>query len=194
MTTLFRLSDCWASSRAEASTWPAAAPVSLAAWLTPAMLDVTSWVPVEACSTLRAISLVAALCSSTAAAMVEAMALISPIVLPIVPIASNRLLGRRLNLADLGADLLGRLGRLVGQVLDLGGHHGEALAGFPGAGRLDGGVKRQQVGLVGDVGDQRHHRADLLRGVDQALDHLLALLGLAHRAGRDRGSTGPPGG
>ena len=38
------------------------------------------------------------------------------------------------------------------------GHHGEATALFAGAGRLDGGVQREQIGLVGDVA---HHLGDL---------------------------------
>ncbi|MBC8339339.1 MAG: hypothetical protein ISR51_04470 [Rhodospirillales bacterium] len=47
------------------------------------MLDVTSLVPAEACSTLRAISWVAEDCSSTADAMVVVISLTSPMVLPI---------------------------------------------------------------------------------------------------------------
>src|SRR6185436_15164078 len=45
---------------------------------------------------------------------------------------ADGLAGGALHRGDLGADLLGRLGRLVGQALDLGGHDGEALAGLPG--------------------------------------------------------------
>ena len=51
---------------------------------------------------------------------------------------------------DPAGDVLGGPGGLLGQVLDLAGDHGEALAGLAGAGRLDGGVERQQVGLLGD--------------------------------------------
>jgi hypothetical protein len=57
------------------------------------------------------------------------------------------------------ADLLGGLLAALGQLAHLGGHHREALAVLAGARRLDGGVQRQQVGLVGDVVDD----ADLLR-------------------------------
>ena len=53
-------------------------------------------------------------------------------------------------------------GRLVGQALHLVGHHGEALAGIAGPGRLDGGVQGQQIGLAGDVVDQFDHLADPL--------------------------------
>ena len=58
------------------------------------------------------------------------------------------LLRRALDRRDLRADLLGGLGGLGGEVLHLGGHHREALAGLAGAGRLDGGVEGQQVGLA----------------------------------------------
>ena len=68
-TRVFISLDCAARPCAAGQTWFAALPVSLAAWLTPQMLDDTSWVPCAACSTLRAISWVAAPCSSTAAAI-----------------------------------------------------------------------------------------------------------------------------
>src|SRR6516164_1978810 len=58
-------SDC-----AEDSTCDDAEPVSLAPRLTSTMLDATELVPSAAWLTLRAISLVAAPCSSTAAAIV----------------------------------------------------------------------------------------------------------------------------
>ena len=62
----------------------------------------------------------------------------------------DRVLRRGLHAGDLRADLLGRLGGLRGERLDLRGHDREAAAGFAGARRLDGGVERQQVGLLGD--------------------------------------------
>jgi hypothetical protein len=62
-----------------------------------------------------------------------------------------------------GADVLGGPRGLLGQVLDLAGHHGEALARVPGPGGLDGRVQGQQVGLLGDRGDQLDHVADLGR-------------------------------
>ena len=63
---------------------------------------------------------------------------------------------------DLGLDVPGGRGGLLGQFLDLVGHHGKALARSPGARRFDGGVQRQQIGLRGDVGDRLGHLADLL--------------------------------
>ena len=106
------------------------------------MFDDTSCVPAEACSTLRAISCVAAACSSTAAAIAAAISSTSWMVPVIASMAVTRVLGRGLHAADLRGDLLGRLGRLVGQVLDLGRHHREALARITGARRLDGRIQR----------------------------------------------------
>jgi len=62
-------SACFESSSEAVSTSRDAVPVSLAPPFTWAMLLVTSLVPREASATLRAISRVAAACSSTAAAM-----------------------------------------------------------------------------------------------------------------------------
>ena len=62
----------------------------------------------------------------------------------------DRAHGRLLHAADLGGNLLGRLGGLAGERLHLRRHHGEAAAGFTGARRLDGGVEREQIGLLGD--------------------------------------------
>src|ERR1700731_2071105 len=61
----------------------AADPVSLAPRCTSVMLEETCWVPCAACCTLREISCVAAPCCSTAAAMVEAISDIRPMVSPI---------------------------------------------------------------------------------------------------------------
>ena len=76
---------------------------------------------------------------------------------------------------------------LVGQRLHLGGDDRKALAGIAGAGRLDRGVERQQIGLAGDVGDDLDDVADLLRGRGQSLHPLVALAGLAHRVGDHAG-------
>jgi hypothetical protein len=59
----------------------------LAAWLTPAMFEETSFVLSAVCWTLRAISAVAVPCSSTAEAMFVAIALIYSIVVVIPLIA-----------------------------------------------------------------------------------------------------------
>ena len=97
----------------------------------------------------------------------------------------HRLLGRRSDAVDLIADFLGRLGRLIGQVLDFRGNHGKALAGIAGARRLDGRVERQQVGLIGDLGNQIDDLADPLRRLGQFLNLLIGLFGVGHGAAGD---------
>ncbi|MNL41222.1 hypothetical protein D3C87_1636210 [compost metagenome] len=62
-------------------------------------------------------------------------------------------------LVDEALDFAGRLGRALRQFTHFLRHDCEALAGFAGARRLDGGVQRQEVGLEGDVVD---HLDDLL--------------------------------
>src|SRR3981081_3433829 len=61
------------SDFAAENTCEDADPVSLAPRCTSVMLEETCWVPCAACCTLREISCVAAPCSSTAEAMVEAI-------------------------------------------------------------------------------------------------------------------------
>ena len=80
--------------------------------------------------------------------MVFEMSLIWLMIWPIWPIAVHRLLRAFLDRLDLLADVLGRLGGLLGQLLDLVGDDREALARFAGAGRFDRRVQRQQVGLL----------------------------------------------
>ena len=59
----------------------------------------------------------------------------------------------RLDVLDHLLDVVGRDGGLVGKAADLGRDHGEAAAILPGLLRFDRGVEREQVGLVGDLGD-----------------------------------------
>ena len=61
-------------------------------------------------------------------------------------------------------DLLGRLGRALGQRPHLRGDHGEAAAGLARPRRLDAGVEGQKIGLEGDLVDDADDLADLLRG------------------------------
>ena len=147
---------------------------------TSVMLDETCCVPVAACWMLREISCVAAPCSSTAAAMVEEISDIRPMVPPISLIAVTEFLGRGLDARDLLADLAGRLRGLLGQRLDLGCDDRKAAAGLAGARRLDRGIERQQVGLAGDGVDQLDHVADAACRLRQLADALVGLLGLVH--------------
>ena len=58
-------------------------------------------------------------------------------------------------------DLAGGALGLLGELADLLGDDREAAALLAGAGGLDGGVERQQVGLLGDRGDRLDDPADL---------------------------------
>ncbi|SPK76957.1 protein of unknown function (plasmid) [Cupriavidus taiwanensis] len=90
---------------------------------------------------------------------------------------------RRLDLAHHLLDVVGCHRGLVGQAADLGGHHGKAAAVFAGLFGFDRGVQRQQVGLVGHLGDGGHHLVDIAGllvergqlGVDRAggIHHML---------------------
>ena len=75
------------------------------------------------------------------------------------------------------ADFLGGHLAAFGQFAHLGGHHGKALAVLAGAGGFDGGVQRQQIGLVGDVVDDADARGDFLHGVAGATYGLAAFSG-----------------
>src|SRR5512144_2516776 len=85
--------------------------------------------------------------------------------------------GVPLDRLDPATDVLGGLPGLLRELLDLVGHHGEALARLAGAGRLDRGVQRQQVGLLRDRRDHLHDVADLGGGVAEASHQLVGLLG-----------------
>jgi hypothetical protein len=74
---------------------------------------------------------------------------------------------------------------LAGERFDLGRHHGKAAAGIARARRLDGGVQRQQIGLLGNRRDQLDDVADLLRGARQLADPPVGLFGLADGGFRD---------
>ncbi len=75
------------------------------------------------------------------------------------------------------ADLLGGRLAALGQLAHLVGHHGEAAPVLAGARRLDGGVERQQVGLVGDLLDDRDLLGDRPHRLERLLDRPAAVLG-----------------
>ena len=92
------------------------------------------------------------------------------------------------------ADQMRRLARRFGEALHFAGDDRKASAGFAGAGGLDGGVQRQQIGLLGDRLDRTGHLGHLRqRGADRAETVLDAADGfdqfgdMLHR-GLDRGA------
>ena len=87
----------------------------------------------------------------------------------------DRFVGAVLHIGDLFRDFLGGLAGLAGQMFDLVGDDGKALARFTGSCRLDGGVQGQQIGLAGDVIDQIDHVADTSRRIHQAPDQIVGL-------------------
>lgn len=86
-----------------------------------------------------------------------------------------------LNRLDPFADLAGCRCRLLGELLHLVGDDSKPLAGLPGAGRLDGGVESQEVGLCGDRGDHIDDLADLRAGFTQLGNRAIGLV--RHRDG-----------
>ncbi|MCY1422379.1 hypothetical protein D3C76_1602120 [compost metagenome] len=69
----------------------------------------------------------------------------------------------------------------LGQVAHFIGHHGKAAAKVAGACGFDGGVERQQVGLLGNAVDHTDHAVDFLAVFGQLANHLGGLL---HAAGQ----------
>src|SRR2546430_17519057 len=76
----------------------------------------------------------------------------------------DRFLRRALHARDVIGNLVGRFRGLAGERFDFRRNYRKAAAGIARARRLDGGVQRQEVGLLGDRGDQLDDIADLLRG------------------------------
>ena len=99
-------------------------------------------------------------------------------VAPISLIAATDSCGRALHARDVRGNLVGRLRGLARQRLHFARDHRKAAAGLAGARRLDGGVERQQIGLLGNRRDQLDHVADLLGGMRQFADAAVGLLGL----------------
>ncbi len=82
-------------------------------------------------------------------------------------------------------DVLGRLGGLAGERLDLVGDYREAAARIARARSLDRRVERQQIGLLGNVGDELDDVADAAGGLVQLLDGRVGPLGFTDRLGGD---------
>ena len=72
-------------------------------------------------------------------------------------------------------DLVGGLGGFLRQLAHLICDHGETTARFAGACGLDRSVQRQQVGLVGDAGNNLRELFDVLGCGVQLVDRVQAL-------------------
>ena len=77
------------------------------------------------------------------------------------------------------AHFLGGAHGLFRELANLVGNNGESPSGFPGASGLDGRVQRQQIGLIGYVGDDVQDAADgpgLFAQLAHAFAQILGLL------------------
>jgi len=83
----------------------------------------------------------------------------------------HRFTGAVLDAGDHFFDFLCRLRGAVSQGPHFVRHHRKATPGFTGAGRFNGGVERQQVGLLSDRADHIKHLADIAALSGQAFDH-----------------------
>ena len=95
--------------------------------------------------------------------------------------AFHRLAGGQLQPADQGLDLVCGPCSTLGQRAYFFSHHGKATAHFAGTGGFDGGVERQQVGLVGNGANHRKHTTDGGRLFGQAFDGLCVALHFTHQ-------------
>ncbi len=78
-------------------------------------------------------------------------------------------------------DFFGRLGSLHRERFHFRSHHGKAAARLAGARRFDRGIERQQIGLTGDVLNELHHVADLLRHMRERGDVFIGSAGVGRR-------------
>ena len=85
---------------------------------------------------------------------------------------------------DLVADVFGRFSGFLGQFLDFVGDDREALAGFAGPGGFDGGVERQQIGLLGDRSNDLDDLADFRAAVAQLGDRAIGAVRRGNRLTR----------
>ena len=80
-----------------------------------------------------------------------------------IPALSNQAPDLAIEVAHRGADQQGGLTGRLRQALHFAGNDGKALACFAGAGRLDGRVQGQQIGLLRNRFDRDRHFCDLLQ-------------------------------
>src|SRR5690606_19393834 len=88
---------------------------------------------------------------------------------------------------DPAGDVLGGARGPLRELLGRPGNDGEALARLPGTGGLDGRVEGEEVGLLGDGGDDLDDVTDLLGGGAELAHGAVRRLRDGAGAGRDRG-------
>ncbi len=98
----------------------------------------------------------------------------------------HRLGGVVLDVADQPGDFLRSALRLLGELADLLGDHGEATTLFAGAGGLDRRIERQQIRLRGNPGDRLDDRADVLALLGQLANRARHRVGRAPDVGHRR--------
>ena len=81
-----------------------------------------------------------------------------------------RALGCTLHPGNLRTNFLSGPARLAGERFYFTSNHREPTASLAGTGRLDGGVERKQIGLLGNVSDELDHIADARGCLVQLLD------------------------
>lgn len=123
--------------------------------------------PSAALVTLREISPVARFCCSTDAGDSRRVAVDLLHACGDLADGIHRARGRVLHRRNMIGDVLGRLGGLYRERFHLGGDHGKPFACLASTGGLDGGVKREQIRLPGNVADQLDHITDLLRAIGE---------------------------
>ncbi len=82
---------------------------------------------------------------------------------------------------DHALNLAGALLRAAGQRPYLVSHHRESTPRLAGTGCLDGGIERQQIGLLGNGTNHVEHADDAFHVLLQSLQRLAAAAQLAHQ-------------
>ena len=79
---------------------------------------------------------------------------------------------------------------MAGQGFHLAGNNRKALARIARPGGLDGGIQRQEVGLVGNIGDDLNHLANPQGKIFELLDRFARFAGFFLGVGRNRARLG----
>ena len=149
---------------------PTSRSSSAASRASSSLVEATCWVEALDCCVAADTCCVAALVSPATAATCS----VASATRSMQPLTSSMLVARPVERA---AGLLDGLRGRLGELAHLVGDDREAAALLARAGGLDRGVERQQVGLVGDLGDLGGQRDAPVRPRGALLGHLDGLLG-----------------